>query len=1525
AACLKAAGKINDAVAQGNFSNTFNHLASFLDDPLVTNAVFPWGGEAQIGGLAQSTMICLSTFDLGDALAAIKYTLHWEWFLAQLRAKSFDVRTSMQHGTTVVDGGLFTAPPPNPPWAPPKPPPSTTLPAFSSHAACPPSPHLLTTHHCAAAPPEPTASSRPPLDPWHSVRFRGSWDIETMTTPNDYAMADLLPELVGAPVITIELWLTMYDVRTNQVVLHTFDGERTGLYVGMASQSRKVLQFCLYTDCVFASGLKYNTSHHVVLTFDSTVKRRQHRHLAQTSLVPASPSPPPPPAAATVVEPPPFPPPADANSSDSSPEPSSGNATAEDLPPSPSPPPPMPPPGQPPPTQTYMKISIYTPSDDTLTEGDTYAEVDISHLGQFQWIFGAEHCSDYTSGYTPSCSRLEYHSYLDGKVDNIRVWVNSRSDADLQETRFHRIEACGNGLLVDWVMDDGIVDSSGNSTVASWTARDACRNGQPFIWLNNPGLQWDDPIVIMCDPSCKKCVGPDVTDCTECYDEVFFYEGACVNVCPSTSIVEGYTCYGLKPPAAFLRNTASAPDIPAPPTPPSPSPILAPPPEHCGSCDADVDIAGFSVDTFQSVQEYAFREVIAAEGRVQLEVVVVEDVLPVEHSPPPLARRLAQSSEDVAQRQQEVMIQTNVYVNEMQDIEPVRVRLFLSYTTGRCWRRSERLWALMHPNRPRGFGGLLGVAPDASQPSTWLRRPPGPLPPPAPLQPPKSPETASEAEADILLDPVLLGGASACFLALVAAAGVLFFYQRRRALKDAALKRAQAMLQDIEKEDQEESGLLGAPSKAWGGDGKDPGELAVEEEELPGNLRDRLKKRSQIATDEMKAQIQQQNAAPEDDVFKQFLPADKRGEGEDAARGGPQGAVQLASLAMKGGTGALSGSKEMQDAFAALNIPNMDEPETDQSIIRDLMDDVLDKVELLEKDRLEQDQAFGQEGIDKLMRARSAKHKRQLEDLQKIKARFLQRTAEIYGNDSDALGAVHRRAGLGAEDPSADDPMRAAGIRPAVTAQLARGRGGARGRGAGRGRGRGRGGSHGSSAAPSEPSEQDEAPEVQVDARTRESLSVFAAVEDMGGDDAGTSVGPKLSSTFQDEEAAAEHQWTALDQFLEPAARPTSARPDTRGAPPVSPPSSSPPTSPQDDDPGATAPRPRAARPASAHAKREKKERKERKAPPPPPGGSLGRKAFTGIPEDDSPGSSRPAKPKAPAWTDTADQADDSHEAPPSPQRSANAWGSAPPGPPGAPPGVQPPGAPPGVRPPGAPPGVRPPAPPGIQPPAQSAPPVAPPSAPQGVQSPPQPNRPPAAPHAFMMEAPSEANAAPPMPPQVDPARMQSDDLMDTYLQAYRSGAGTASSNAPDPFASMQMPAFNTPPADNETPNELLNSYMSAYRTAAGQPGMAAGQGGPPPVPDVQAGANGDLLSSYMAAYQSMAPNPYGALRLPQTPMAPPPSAPNPYSAPRHLPQIHMMPFMQNNSLVLEEADVPDMASQYMAAYNEAVGGTMRK
>lgn len=44
--------------------------------------------------------------------------------------------------------------------------------------------------------------------------------------------------------------------------------------------------------------------------------------------------------------------------------------------------------------------------------------------------------------------------------------------------------------------------------------------------------------------------------------------------------------------------------------------------------------------------------------------------------------------------------------------------------------------------------------------------------------------------------------------------------------------------------------------------------------------------------------------------------------------------------------------------------------------------------------------------IDGLMRARSAKHRKQLEDLNRIKERFMQRTAEIYGQDLKALDDI---------------------------------------------------------------------------------------------------------------------------------------------------------------------------------------------------------------------------------------------------------------------------------------------------------------------------------------------------------------------------------------------------------------------------------------------------------------------------------------------------------------------------------------
>eukprot|EP00873_Tetraselmis_striata_P024421 jgi/Tetstr1/444685/TSEL_032533.t1 len=83
------------------------------------------------------------------------------------------------------------------------------------------------------------------------------------------------------------------------------------------------------------------------------------------------------------------------------------------------------------------------------------------------------------------------------------------------------------------------------------------------------------------------------------------------------------------------------------------------------------------------------------------------------------------------------------------------------------------------------------------------------------------------------------------------------------------------------------------------------------------------------------------------------------------------------------------------------------------------------------------------------MRAREAKHRQQLEDLAKIKERFLARTKEIYGKDLLVLDEMQRRGAVPPDAPQAG---------PAGARKPAGGRGGrgARGRGraaAGAGRG----------------------------------------------------------------------------------------------------------------------------------------------------------------------------------------------------------------------------------------------------------------------------------------------------------------------------------------------------------------------------------------------------------------------------------------------------------------------------------------
>lgn len=81
------------------------------------------------------------------------------------------------------------------------------------------------------------------------------------------------------------------------------------------------------------------------------------------------------------------------------------------------------------------------------------------------------------------------------------------------------------------------------------------------------------------------------------------------------------------------------------------------------------------------------------------------------------------------------------------------------------------------------------------------------------------------------------------------------------------------------------------------------------------------------------------------------------------------------------------------------------DPET-AAAVADVMSSMVDKVVNHEQARLAELETSFEGSIEALMRAREAKHRQQLEDLSRIKERFLSRTKEIYGGDLSLLDQV---------------------------------------------------------------------------------------------------------------------------------------------------------------------------------------------------------------------------------------------------------------------------------------------------------------------------------------------------------------------------------------------------------------------------------------------------------------------------------------------------------------------------------------
>jgi len=132
------------------------------------------------------------------------------------------------------------------------------------------------------------------------------------------------------------------------------------------------------------------------------------------------------------------------------------------------------------------------------------------------------------------------------------------------------------------------------------------------------------------------------------------------------------------------------------------------------------------------------------------------------------------------------------------------------------------------------------------------------------------------------------------------------------------------------------------------------------------------------------------------------------------------------------------------------------QPPSDRDIIQQVMETMVDKVVMAEQTRQSQLETSFEGSIEALMRAREAKHRQQLEDLAKIKERFLSRTKEIYGGDLSLLDNAKLQASAAPRGETS--PTR--GVASTRGGRGARGRGGRCGTG-------GRGGSAGDTAGDS--------------------------------------------------------------------------------------------------------------------------------------------------------------------------------------------------------------------------------------------------------------------------------------------------------------------------------------------------------------------------------------------------------------------------------------------------------------------------
>jgi hypothetical protein len=910
-------------------------------------------------------------YELSETAAALEAAGASTTFLPRFRAASsgYTVDAVELAGLRIDD--VDWAPPPMPSPPSPAPPPMPNPSPPPSPPSPPPPP---------PSPPSPPPPPGPALDATeqYSLRFRGRWDPVQGRAPNDFAELDLRQSsastlLASATDITLDFWLSQDDVLRAQTLIHVADpvnSQRSAFKVYMG-QNTATLGVCVRDVCQFIPGMRNNVSQHVSINLRHTAPGRRHLAEVLNPPPPASPttSSPSPPESPTAPLPPSPP------ASITSPPPPWSLPSPPPLPPLLPPPPPSPPP-PPPPSASVGVIAIHLYSDDRQSYDDTVAGIfpeasveslpaslDLTALTSNVWTLGNERDAD---------GLLVQSKWFSGRLDNVRLWtrtLEARERAARRKRRTLQPDAgggCADSLAFSWRMDDG--PALLNNTPA-WTARNLCAfpAATPEVTLANPEAMWGAPVVSMCDPTCTDCVGAAIDQCLAgtCIDEVPTllvtgahtgrYTGQCRSDCSADigDLDQNGLCFIRQPPPP-------PPSPPPPPPPPSPRPPPAPGsppplPPHMAQVSVVVELFGYNEITFQPYQP-TYRAVIAQVAQVDVGAVRISLATrmptPPSLSTPPAARHRHRHRRVLLQADS-VLLNTFVQVTTLEDTE--QVLLFLENE----WKRNALLERLLN-------AGLvdLDLVDMTDFRKTDLR--PSPSPPPVPRRPPPSrppPKPPRTTEEDGLLDlvsPPLIGAAGAGLLALLAV-GITYYVYKQKRMKDkhqAELVESMARLvKDDEADDDDPLGRSGLRKSYVGeGDGDDDDASAAAAAGLAKmSLRDRVKSQGAMQLEALRT-----GGATN---MGEALMLNKIGQGGDGGGGddpdsptpmlvplppasdGTPGSAEAARRA-RGGLG--EGYRDaLDDAFAALNIPDMGEAETDEDVLRDLMDDMLDKVRRL--------------------------------------------------------------------------------------------------------------------------------------------------------------------------------------------------------------------------------------------------------------------------------------------------------------------------------------------------------------------------------------------------------------------------------------------------------------------------------------------------------------------------------------------------------------------------------------------------